>query len=314
MDVQEKLLVYLEEISGRKVILSACPEAKKLPLYFLHYQFYATELAEMSCVFAFEEKELLQPSQYLQQYQKMKEYLEKEVILIFKALPAFFRNRLFRLGIPFIVPGNQLFLPPLVDFRERMVKLAPQRKFLSYPAQLMVIRELLFKDISACLQKDIAPKLGYTAMSISNAAEELAQRKIIQSSGRKPLEFLLHGHELWNETNELMRSPVKQSHYNELNPEGLPLAGISALSEMSMLSADPLPVYAVGRSAMPKDEYFRQADCEDSAKSLLEIWQYAPILWKNCCVDPFSLYLSLKDDDDPRVQGCLKEMLGKFEW
>ena len=47
----------------------------------------------------------------------------------------------------------------------------------------------------------------------------------------------------------------------------------------------------------------------------LQVWKYDPQpLMQNNRLDTVSLYMSLKDSPNERVQACLKEMLDKEQW
>jgi hypothetical protein len=49
------------------------------------------------------------------------------VVLVLPALPAYIRNRMVRCGLPFIVPGSQIFLPTArIDLRERFRQPKPK--------------------------------------------------------------------------------------------------------------------------------------------------------------------------------------------
>ena len=51
-----------------------------------------------------------------------------------------------------------------------------------------------------------------------------------------------------------------------------------------------------------------------AAPVLLQLWIYSPALFGNNTVDPLSLYLSLKDDPDERVQIALDELMKGIKW
>jgi len=77
-----------------------------------------------------------------------------------------------------------------------------------------------------------------------------------------------------------------------------------------------MPVYAIGL------EEYRQTDIPkryhlspiDEADFELEIWNYNPKLFsENERVDPFSLYLSLRDTKDERVETALEELMEKIK-
>jgi hypothetical protein len=47
----------------------------------------------------------------------------------------------------------------------------------------------------------------------------------------------------------------------------------------------------------------------------LEIWSYSPKLFaKKGVVDRFSLFLSMRKDNDERVQSALEKMMEQVEW
>lgn len=126
--------------------------------------------------------------------------------------------------------------------------------------------------------------------------------------------FQLQGKELWEKALPLMRSPVRKKAYISSISENLPLSGISALSQLSMISPDPLPVYAISFTDKNRKYILSKVASEDIADCLLEVWQYKPLEMPENRVDPLSLYLSMKDEDDPRIQGCLQEMMENIKW
>ena len=95
-------------------------------------------------------------------------------------------------------------------------------------------------------------------------------------------------------------------------------AGLTALACHSMLTPPKRQVYA----AFVKDwkDIKRKYPHEiisypDEAKCELEVWSYSPDLFANGkIVDPFSLYLSLRDIKDERVESAMEEMMGGIEW
>ena len=91
----------------------------------------------------------------------------------------------------------------------------------------------------------------------------------------------------------------------------LPLAGISALAEYSNLNDDTEQTYALYSrdfdKTLPTFEYSGQK---------LELWRYDPRLLcgNGRSIDKLSLYLSLKEEHDPRVKGELSKMMEEFQW
>lgn len=316
MDV-ESIKSYLEPILGETLLFSGGEETIRLPLFLRRYQLLFVRLQGRAAVFAFVRADEQTPLEYLRYAEKLYEVLEKPVIFIFEYLATSKRNALISNRVPFIIPGRQFYFPPMLDLKEWAARPVVFEEFLSYPAQVIVLRELLFADVGKFFLKELAGLCGFSAMSISTAAAELCKRNLAAySEEKRPKSILFHKHgkELWEETLPLMRSPVQKKCLNKLIPEKLPLSGVSALSRFSMLAPDGIRSCAANKAYLKSGPEFQEASSRDDAESILEIWHYAPVWGNENCVDKFSLYLSMKDAEDPRIEECLEEMLEKWEW
>jgi len=99
-------------------------------------------------------------------------------------LASFERKRLIEQKVPFVVPGNQLYLPDLgVELREYFHTPAPQPQGeISPAAQAMLIAVLLGKPWRGEWEPaDVLGRLGYTAMTASRAAREVVAAGIARS-------------------------------------------------------------------------------------------------------------------------------------
>ena len=101
---------------------------------------------------------------------------------------------------------------------------------------------------------------------------------------------------------DVLSSPSRRTIRLKRRPQGVPYAGISALSRCSDLSDDAEPTFAMTSAAAK--------GIPESAKCRLggvkvELWRYDPGILSadGECVDPLSLCLSLADEakSDPRV-------------
>ena len=90
---------------------------------------------------------------------------------------------------------------------------------------------------------------------------------------------------------------------------------MSALSARTMIGDDCLSTYA-----LTLGESLSHGICEichdaDNATAQVEIWSYDPnLLGDSKLVDHLSLYLSIADSPDERVQQQLKILLGQVKW
>ena len=235
-------------------------------------------------------------------------------------LPSYVRNRLVKQRIPFIVPGTQMFLPMLmIDLREQFAKSNNQmRSTLSAVSQLMVIYQILKGSLDETPLGQIATRLGYSAMAMSKAQDELQRAglcEVIRTWRTVSLHFTARGKALWRQAEPLLTTPVKRRLWIRW---GQPraraaLAGTTALSRASMLSDDRVPTYAMRdknlASAMDKGEIFGCGGPED-AEARMEAWKYDPwVLADNDAADRCSLYLSLRQSTDERIEKEIRSLV-----
>lgn len=218
-----------------------------------------------------------------------------------------------------------MYLPDLmIDLREhfkdgRKVK----RDYLSPSAQAVLLR-CIIKNNKTLFPGDLLGKVPYSRMTLNRAFDELAHHElaVIAFPGRdKLLSFDLKGKELWRKALPFLRSPVKKTIYTSVNPfsgEKSFLAGLSALAEYSTIAAGNLPVYAIEWNSyrvLYSGSKLREIPSPDGATAAVELWNYSPAILSNSnAVDQLSLYLSLRGNQDERVQGALDSMMEAMIW
>lgn len=244
--------------------------------------------------------------------------------LIAEELMAYVRQRLVERKVPFVVPGLQLNWPELgLALQARRKKKSLIAVDTVSPATQAVLIYALTGGIQEpTTQKKLAIRLGYTTMSMSRALDEIEANELGQvlRKGRKRLLDFPEGMKaLWNAALPFFRSPVRETVriLDHQLPQNFRIeAGEMALARMSMLMPPREPVYAVGRQIWKKiSGQVEIIPIEEKGTCLVEIWYYNPIHFaRRGRVDSFSLYLSLRDEVDERVEGALEEMMEKVEW
>jgi hypothetical protein len=249
------------------------------------------------------------------------------VVYVTRTLASYERKRLIEQKVPFLVPGNQLYLPDLgIDLREyfRKPTVAAQTA-LSPATQAMLIAVLLRKPWRAeWPPAEVVSELGYTPMTLSRAVKELTTAGIatLRTKGRvRWLHAERTAAQAWEHARPLLRSPVKRRVWvlppAKSRPRPLRLAGLTALARLSMLTEPQWPTYAVGQAVW---KAAAQAGLEMLPEPIpgaceWEIWHYSPALVRDGdTVDPLSLTLSLQGSQDERVQLALEELKGHFPW
>jgi hypothetical protein len=261
------------------------------------------------------------------QIQKIAAATGMPVVYVPPTLASYERKRLIEQHVPFLVPGNQLYLPDLgVDLREHFRKpRQPTDEALSPSAQAIVIAALLdqpWRPERAA--PELAGRLGYTPMTWSRASREIAATGVaeIHIVGRaRNVRFLQGPKETWERIRGRLRSPVKRVAL-ATPPQGqrktiATRAGLSALAVQTMLAEAQTACYAFDAAGWQaaRDAGWVEQPVADSGTVEVQIWAYRTDIAKSGPnVDPLSLWLSLQDADDERVQAALDELMEAIPW
>ena len=160
----------------------------------------------------------------------------------------------------------------------------------------------------------LAKELDYTLMTMTRAFDELESAGIgeVHRKGRERL-WQLEGskHELWEQAKPFLRDPVKNRTWIKGKQPKIQ-AGLTALSHCTMLNPPTTPVYAISIDEWKrwKEVGVEEVPNPEDAAFELEIWHYNPNLFADeGFVDSFSLFLSLKEREDERIETALEEMM-----
>lgn len=320
---------YLHDTLGIDPAISLWPDVGRLPYYLQDaFELYELKIRDLSVLLAVNRRAKTPRLDTVRgQMEQLKSLADRPAVYVTDALASFERKRLIGHKVPFIVPGNQLYLPDLgIDLREyfRQKTQVPEHA-LSPATQAMLISALSRKSTQPTWHPaETAAELGYTPMTLSRAVRELTAAGIATLE-RKGKARWLHMNrppaETWDLAKPLLRSPVNRRVWTLRSPillqpeQRLPLAGLSALAHYSRLAEPALSIYAMD---FKQWRILAQRDLpmipEPTAGSFqLEVWNYAPSLGGGI-VDPLSLSLSLQNETDERVQSALEELQEHFPW
>jgi DNA-binding MarR family transcriptional regulator len=247
-----------------------------------------------------------------------------DLIYVRTQVTAYNRKRLIEQKVPFIVPGNQMYLPMLaIDLREHFRRLREESPTFSPSTQVVVLHALLHDAGQVLIPAEMAPQLGYSAMTMTRAFDELEAASLAEVTIRgreRCLRFNGGRREIWDKAQPFLRSPVSKRLFirRTESAKGAISAGLTALAHHSMLGAPAYPTYALSREdwkALRQRHKIIEIPAQDPDASEIEVWWYPPALFaEDGIVDPLSLYLSLKADHDERTEAALEEMMEKFQW
>jgi len=335
----KKTIRYIEETLGIQVTIN--PLAKsyldRLPLFITEtYLLHKTELLNMEIILAeLKGKEELSILQTEKQLQQIKNALQMKVAIVLENVPAYNRKRLIEKGINFIVPDKQLYLPDLlIDLKENFINPKTKQKSekLLPSAQFILIYHIIHRNETWKLEdypfKEIARKLDYTPMAITNAIDNLKYNDLLEVTGEKEkfIRFRYDRSELWNivQQQNLLVNPVLKTVFVDEKPKDIFLlqSNASALQEYTDLNPSRQEYFAIEKTVfygLQKSNVLVNPN-EHEGRYALEIWKYNPLTLVGelpndlPVVDPLSLYLSVKDSRDERVEMALEQIIEKYIW
>lgn len=320
---------HLQEVLGIDVPdLRPWARASELP-YFLRDQFQFSELDLFGkpVVLAIRRGQVKQSLSDVRAWlSKVKLLAGRPAIFVTDALASYERRRLIEQKVPFLVPGNQLYLPDLgIDLREHFRQPAVAPEALTPSAQAMLITALLRQPWQSDWQpSQDAEALGYTPMTLSRAVKELTAAGLATAYtvGRSRwLRTELAPQQLWERAKPAMRTPVRRTAWAGAGGSRLlqtsRIAGLSALARHSMLTEPKWPVFATTAADWKAalDAGLRELPEPEAGAQEWQLWSYSPVLIPDAdAVDPLSLMLSLEDMADDRIQLALAELKEHLPW
>ncbi|MEI6810290.1 MAG: hypothetical protein WCN95_16345 [bacterium] len=325
--LKERLINYLETLTGERPDLAPTAD-DALPLFLRErYSIFSTRLFGRKCLLVLEAEDWASgsPGEYGKHAEAIQLKLGEPVVLVLPIMPSYDRNRMVQMGIPFIVPGSQIFIPnSVIELRERFPQPgARRRETLSPAAQCTVLYHILREPLAGLPLKDIALKVHYSPMMLTKVKGELETAqicKIVRSGRAMVLDFMATGRSLWQRVEPHLVSPVRKTRWVQWKDPGHPalLAGISALSRRTMIADDRLPTYALPVGLFQESlEKGICVECRDAetARAKIEVWSYHPeLLGDNQMVDSLSLYLSFRHSADERIQQQLEQLIEEVKW
>ena len=331
-----ELEAYLSETFGLSVRVEPAPqEAEKLPIYLGSlYSIYRTKFGDRRVSLLFQKKnENPSPAAVSKHVELVRNVLRGDIAFVFPVLASFERKRLVQHRVPFIVPNQQTYLPDLlIDLRDLVrpgrARLPEERASarLSSPAQVLLLYYLQYGlNAEPMALRDWTRLLGYSTMTATRICDALVGSALCgkEQHGKKVvLRFDADRHALWDRALPHLRNPlVRISYVKEARPDGMAWikAGVSALSRYTSLAQGRKPVYAMkaseSRRALSEGRLIELPSQEEGCV-IVEQWRYRPELLskEQDSVDRLSLYLSLMDDRDERVEAALGELMEGITW
>lgn len=234
------------------------------------------------------------------------------------------RDALVSRNIPFICMPDQMYLPFLgIILSNRFrVKRESSAEAMTPASQSLFLYLLYRKKSESVIKKQAAMDLGLTQTSITRASRQLQAMELLQEETRGKeirMRASAEGRAYYQKAYPCLINPVLRILTVEEKAwmSELPLAGETALSEETMLGSPSIPVMAAFRND-PRIKNLEELDQQWVSNRKLvhiEVWKYDPSLFSvNLHVDPVSLSVSLRDINDERVEGELRDYMEGLKW
>ncbi|HPG35697.1 MAG TPA: hypothetical protein PLG63_05110, partial [bacterium] len=236
MKVVQNLRKYVEETLGIKIHPVLWKKSRAMPLLITDmYHLYESPFIDSSVIFIIDKgRDELTPASVKKHISMIREKEGVDIVYVKDTVSSFNRKRLIEQNVPFIIPGNQMYLPMLgIDLREYFRKNIIEKTVFSPSTQVFLLSAIINDNGQYC-PRNAAEKLGYSQMTLSRVFDELEAAGIgahTISGKERFLTFENDKKALWEKIKPYLQSPVKKRtvFYGD-KTERMYLSGLSALS------------------------------------------------------------------------------------
>ena len=322
--LQARLVRHFREVLSIGMDLKHWPREASLPAFLREtYVLMTAGVLGTECLFLLDRAvHPTTPAAIRKHIFEVQKRWDGEVVYVAPAIDSARRKQLIDQRVPFVAPGNQIYLPMLgIDLREHFKSVRGAGESLSPAAQAAFLHAMLHPDKGSLSPGEMAGSLGYTSMSMSRAFDELESAGLSRgfSAGKRRLMDLAGARrDLWEKALPLLRSPVAESVPMPKELLRGPAAGLSALAFYTSIAEPRMSAIAVPAAAWrPIRNQLAHGQLGGTDQPLVEVqaWVYSPgAIVDGPVVDRLSLFLSLKGTTDERVEAALGELLAGMKW
>ena len=311
-------MLNLTELFGANIDFEPWDGADGIPYYLIDkYSLHKVDIDGTQCIFAEPRGEIPAVQAVAKQFSAIHDAASLPVVLKLTGLSEQRRKELISARVPFIATG-QVYLPFIGTMLQNRLYDEPASREKLMPSAQLLLFAYLYQDSRKIPTSPMAEKIGVSAMQITRAVRQLQRLNLFDVS-KEGVNVIIEGRAnhrtLFEEAAKYLLDPVREILYIPRNEKAraLPFAGLSALSEITMLAAPNVPTFAyysrtdmlIGESGLSNSETQVRA----------EIWKYSPtILSKNKnAADPLSVIVSLRyERDDERIEQAVEDVFKKI--
>ena len=311
---------FIEKTLHQTIEIRPYMEIKKFPLIIeKNYDFFQMEIMKQICILA-RPKENIGLAALRRQQKQIERLTGRYCVMYLKKMNYYSRDKMLEEGNSFVWENHQVYMPflGLMLSQNEIREISPCFK-ISFLTQKFLFMAL-YGEWDNLTVTAAADKIHVSKMSVTRIFDELESldipvlikkgrsRRYIRTGSKK---------EIWNLIRPFLRTPLLKEYYLERDMPNLSVkSGISGLSELSMLEDNPYPTYAVTKHEIRKTGIYQEKQIpagEIPACVIQELGYFIPFR-QGKVIDPLSIYILLKDMDDPRIETALEEMLEEYVW
>lgn len=315
---------YLKENVDNQVTIKYWIKNNKFPIYLRdRYNFYDMTILGTKCVLVETVDEIANIDQLKKHIKQIKDIADRENVLFFKDISRYRRKSLIESRVAFVIEDGQMYLPFLgLDLKKAQEDIQGEVKGFTTPAQVAYIFFLYNKE-AVVNTTEFAAKIGFNKMTASRALNELYNANLITyetggKTGRSKKYMRITDPGYFLKGRDYLKTPVRKTIYVKTKPVDALSAGLDALASLSMINSPGYSVSAIARNKLNEDQIgiIKNKDLvKDIQPVELQLWDYDPRLFSDKYhVDLLSLYASLKEETDERIEQALEKVLRDEPW
>ena len=253
------------------------------------------------------------------------------VILVFNKLSDVQKKQLLQIAVPYLDYHENIYFPYLGFLFSKVENEVEVDKKLTSTEQKILISLLLDSSTFEINIEEISCLTDLSIPSLYRIFKNFKDRGWLTNKN-KSYHFAKTKAQIFNEAKKFLKNPIhntvliSEDDFQRITQNvDLKLSNTKALSTISILADnDEYGTYALSKKQFKKIEESFQQHIFQGHK--IEIWDYEPIhfnyLKEECLrdesngesalIDPISLYLILKDDEDPRIEEEVEKLESKI--
>lgn len=265
---------------------------------------------------------------FVKQVQAIQKQVEADVVLVFNKLSDEDKKKLLQVGISYLDYQENVFIPKLGFLFSKTSKTIELQDHLSSTEQKLLITLLLHtKDVTIDME-EISQSMNLSIPSLYRYFRSFRERGWLHNK-QKSYQFAKPKSMIFEESKELFVNPIREiitisdHDFQQLRREvPLKMTNVQALSYLGMLAdSENYGDYAISRKRYKHIEPALQQHIFQGHR--LEIWTYEPVSFDyqtnkwlgdtyETLVDPISLYVTLRDHEDPRIEEEVEKLENKI--